>query len=253
MPIDLVNLQPTLEEKAPKLVIYGPPGAGKTNFGSKAPEVVIGDTEDSLTGVEANQVKIRSWNDAKDFLEAIYTQPHRFKSMCIDTVDWLERIIHVEVCKVNRVASIDDIGYGKGYGFALDYWDYFLKCLTAIRNDRNMPIILLAHEKIKRFDDPMMQGYDRYMLKLNDKAAALLIEWADAVLFMKTKTILVTEKGELNKDKKRAKDGGGVYMYSKDSPAYQAKCRVSLNLPDEFPISEKNAWNDFMSQIGKGN
>ena len=65
---------------------------------------------------------------------------------------------------------------------ALDLWRTLLRELSVL-NDK-MHVLLIGHAQIKSFQDPELPtAYDRYQLKINDKAAALVREAADAVLF----------------------------------------------------------------------
>lgn len=246
--MDFTNLKADTTTKPPRLVVYGPQGSGKTTFASKAPDVLFMDVEDGLHGIESAKQKVSCWGDIVQMISALHEQDHRFKTLAVDTLDWLERLIHRQVALDNNAGSVDEIAYGRGFNQALDYWDTFLKGMTSLRDKKGMTIILLAHDKIKRFDDPMTDGYDRYMLKLHDKASAMVQEWADGVLFMKAKTFIKTEKAGFS-EKKKGIDGG-IYMHTTETPAYQAKHRASLSLPDEFPVSEENSWDDFINAIG---
>jgi hypothetical protein len=60
-----------------------------------------------------------------------------------------------------------------------------------------MHVLMIGHAQIKSFQDPdLPSAYDRYQLKINDKAAALVREAADAVLFARFKTELVRDGRE---------------------------------------------------------
>lgn len=246
--MDFVNLKPDTTTKPPRLVLYGPQGEGKTTFASQSPSVVFMDIEDGLQGIESAKQRVTCWGEALEMITKLHEQNHNFRTLAVDTLDWLEALIHKDVEINNNVQSIADINYGRGYAQALGYWEIFLKGMTSLRDTKGMTIILLAHDKIKRFDDPMGPGYDRYMLKLHDKAGALVQEWADGVLFIKSKTYIDVEKAGFKKVNKGI--DGGVFLHTTETPAYQAKHRTQLSLPDEVSISEKNSWGDFVSAIG---
>lgn len=246
--MDLTNLEPDVTSAPPRLVVYGPQGSGKTTFAAQAPSTIFMDIEDGLHGIKSAKQRVKNWGEVLEMITALHQQEHKFKTLAVDTIDWLERLIHTDVALNNNVNAIDDIPYGRGFNYAVSQWETFLKGMTSLRDNKGMTIILLAHDKIKRFDDPMTDGYDRYMLKLHDKAGALVQEWADGVLFMKGKTFIKTEKAGFS-EKKKGVDGG-VYLHTTETPAYQAKHRTALALPDEFPVSEKNSWGDFIAAIG---
>lgn len=250
--MDFVNKEATIEEKPPRLVIYGTGGSGKSTLTSGAPNTIFMDIEDGLDGIETAKQRVEDWPQAIEMIEALHEQDHKFQTLGVDSIDWLEALIWRQVCQENKAQAIGDIPYGRGYDYAIDLWKQFLSGMTSLRNNKNMTIVLIAHDKIKRFDDPMTDGYDRYMLKLHDKAAALVYEWADGVLFLKEKTLIKSEEGKFNKKIKKG-IGGGIYMHTTETPAYQAKHRKSLSLPDEFPISEEAGWQDFINAISTRN
>jgi len=47
-----------------------------------------------------------------------------------------------------------------------------------------MVVVLIAHSKVERFEDPESAPYDRYSPRLHKHAGALICEWCDAVLFL---------------------------------------------------------------------
>ena len=145
------------------------------------------------------------------------------------------------LCKREGAAHIEKVdgGYGKGYTHALTLWRQVLNHLNTLRNDRRMCVVLVAHAKVEKFEDPESTAYDRYSPRLNKHANALLVEWADAVLFATRK--MKTEKEDIGFNKKRTvaagmgKDGGDRVLRCVGSPACVAKNRYRL--PAELPLS----------------
>lgn len=103
-------------------------------------------------------------------------------------MDWAERLISGQVCKDRGVESIDEIGYAKGYTFALTYWREILTALDWLRDECGLMVILIAHSKIERFENPEAEAYDRYSPKLHRLASAVVQEWCDEVLFANYRT-----------------------------------------------------------------
>ena len=58
-----------------------------------------------------------------------------------------------------------------------------------------MTVVLIAHAKIEKFENPETVPYDRYSSRLHKLASALVQEWADEVLFAtyKVHTVKVDE------------------------------------------------------------
>src|SRR5262245_59398757 len=113
-----------------------------------------------------------------------------------------------------------------------------------------MHVRLIGHAQIKSFQDPELPtAYDRYQLKINDKAAALVREAADAVLFARFETELVKTNG-----KTRARGEGNRIMYTESRPGWDAKNR--FNLPFVMPLDWKtfgDAIRAFYGLKDKGN
>ena len=76
-----------------------------------------------------------------------------------------------------------------------------LRCTTAL----TPPRIQIAHTDIKRFDSPEHEPFDRYVIKLHARAAALLQEHSDVVLFANYRISTVKSDIGFNKKVTRAR------------------------------------------------
>jgi len=235
---------------APRLLIYGTPGIGKTQLASHAPGVIFCPTEDGMGQIDKPRFPLaQSFEDVDNALAALHHEKHDYKTVVVDTVDWLERLIWDQLCKSYGVSSIEKVdgGYGKGYIHALTYWRKILDHLAALRDEKGMMVVLLAHSKVERFEDPEGPAYDRYSPRLNKHAAQLLTEWTDAVLFATRKIITRTEDGSFNRSRTIAagqgKDGGERILRCIGGPSCIAKNRY--NLPAELPLD----WPTLMGHI----
>ena len=173
-------------------------------------------------------------DDVIGALAALYTEPHDFKTCVIDSVDWLEALIWAKVCRDNGWASIEDAGYGKGYVAALNLWRQYIDGLNALRDDKGMTVIQIAHTDIKRFDSPEHDPYDRYTIKLHARAAALVQEHSDIVLFANYRISTVKADVGFNKKVSRAVGSGERVIHTTERPAFLAKNRYGL--PDTLPL-----------------
>ena len=132
------------------------------------------------------------------------------------------------------MATIDAIGYGRGYKAAADYWRQLLDGLDHLRNEKNMQVILLAHTQVKRFDDPLADPYDRYQLDLHHGSASLVSEWCDILMFANQQYSTVKSDVGFNQKVTRAVGNGNRVLYTQERPGWQAKSRWSL--PDSLPL-----------------
>ena len=230
----------------PNIIIYGAAGLGKSTFGSLAPNPVFLKTEDGLAGIKADAFPLaNSFDDVRQFLGELYTEEHNYKTLVIDSLDWLEPLIWKQLLtdkpcneKGRQINSIEEYGYGKGYVMALDLWRKYIQMLDALRKEKDMMIIQTAHAQIKKFEDPMSDPYDRYDVKLqnsnNASAAKLVTENADIVFFVQN------HKTVIGDDKKRAIGSGERFLYTEERPAFAAKNRFSL--PFEIPFDRDGGY-----------
>ena len=155
MAMSLNQLTRANQPKAPRILIHGVAGVGKTTFAAEANAPVFVQTEDGLGTLAANHFPLaRTFEEVIDALAALYTEPHDFKTVVIDSVDWLEPLVWAKACRDNGWGSIEDAGYGKGYVAALNLWRQYIDGLNALRDDRAMTVVQIAHTDIKRFDSP---------------------------------------------------------------------------------------------------
>lgn len=231
------------EAQPPRIMVYGSEGVGKSTFAANAPKTVFIQTEDGLSEIDCSKLPLAtSFDEVVRQLVAIRDEEHEFGTLALDSLDWLERLIWDRVCQDYGVKCIEkaDGGYGKGYTHALTYWRQIVNLLGEIRAKRKMAIVLLAHAKVERFEDPEHPAYDRYTPRLHKSACSLVCEWVDAVLF-------ATKRMRVDSDTGKAApvgaDGGERVLRSNGSPACIAKNRFGL--PSEFPLS----WPAFMTGL----
>lgn len=233
-----LNVVKTNEVKPPRIVLYGGPGVGKTTFAASADAPIFICTEDGLGQLTVDHFPlVTTYEQIIDHIDALVSENHDYKTVVIDSLDWLESIIWAKVAADQGVTSIESIGFAKGYIFALNYWKEILQGLSYLRNNKGMTPILLAHSQIKTFQSPTTEPYDRYSLKLHAKASAVVEEWSDVILYAGFKTVT---KGDKSKGEHvRGIGKGERLLYTEERPGYAAKNRYSL--PSEMPF----AWEIF--------
>lgn len=243
----------TTPTKPPRMIIYGEHKIGKSTFAKGCPAPIFIQTEDGLEslGVQAFE-KCNSYQDVISCLEWLTTQPHDFKTMVLDSLDWTEKLIWEKICSDNHWPQIGDGPYGAGYKLALNYWREIIKHLDVLSGQRKMMICLVAHAKISKFEDPEQENYDRYSIDLHDKSANLLCEYVDIIGFANEETIVKTKKEGFAESKKAKSTGRRVLNLSKKA-AFEAGNRY--NLPDKLPFDWKSlqtAISEYFATLKKG-
>jgi hypothetical protein len=230
-----------------RLMLYGTHGVGKSTFASYAPGPVFIQTEDGLGGIDCDKFPLATtFGQVMEAMGELYTDEHPYRTVVVDSLDWLERLIWAEVCAKRGFESVEDAPYGKGYVFALNEWRQFLEGLTALRNDRGMTTVLIAHARIERFEDPEAEAYDRYVPRLHRLASQVIQEWSDEVLFAGFKVI--TRQTDVGFDRKRTRGigTGERVLRTVERPSHLAKNR--LNLPEELPLN----WSAYAQYLNDG-
>jgi hypothetical protein len=214
------------------LLMHGIPGIGKSTFGAEAPNPIFLCAEEGTSHLDVARLELKSFPEFMSTLKELLETEHEYESIVVDTVDHLEPLIWEEVCKDKNKKSIEDIGYAKGYIFALEYWKQFTDSLEELRAKKKMNVILLAHTDVKSFNDPQLtEPYDRYQVKLHHKAAGHLIDRVEDVLFVNYKAFI----NKSDNGKTKALGDGSRVVYTEHRPAFVAKNRHDL--PFEIPLS----------------
>jgi len=231
------------KQAAPRRVMpYGTQGIGKSTFGATAPAPIFVPTEDGLGQIDCAKFPLaRSFADVMLSLRELQEAPHDFRTVVIDSLDWLERLIFEDVCKSENVTNIERIGYQKGYTFALNYWRPLLGQLDELRYRRGMTIVLIAHAKVEKFQTPEDVAFDRFSPRLHKLSSALVQEWCDEVFF-------ATYSAATDPKKVRNSAVPERIMRTVEGPTHVAKNR--LNMPPELPL-EWAAYEYFIEQSYK--
>ncbi len=218
-----------------RVMLYGVHGVGKSTFGAMAEKPIFITTEEGTNDIECDRFPLAAkYGDVLAALSSLYSEEHDYQTIVIDSLDWLERLIWVEVCAKRGVETIEDIGYAKGYVFALTQWREILAGLDALRAERGMQVILIAHAAIEKFANPETDSYDRYAPRLQKQASALVQEWCDEVLFASYRVHTRTSSEGFDRKRTQGIGTGERILRTTERPAHVAKNR--LNLPDELPL-----------------
>ena len=226
------------------LGLYGPGGVGKSTFGADAPKAVFLGTDDGVATMDVASFPIpKTWQDVKAAISELLMEAHEFETLVIDTINGLEPLVWAHVCKEGNVKSIEEVdgGFGKGYIRAEEEWVEFYKSLKRLRQKMN--VIVLGHSKIKSTEDIFLgERYDRNLVKMDQRAADLLLESVDTMMFANFEQVASKEKGA---KKAKMRGEGRRRMFTESRPAFVAKSRFPI--PFEMDLS----WSDFIEAVSK--
>jgi len=232
------------KEMPAKVVLYGVPKIGKTTFASQADDVFFIDIEgglDYLDNKVSSTPKLKSFNEVLDWFKHVYDAEEKdfpFKTIAIDSMDWLEKLAQSKLCKEYSASSIQDpackaFGYGKGLFMAAEEAQKVLAWVDAIYNKKGIKCILIAHSEVKAMDLPNKDPYSKFVVKLSKQLGAKVNEWADLILFADY-DFFVDKDGKTSEPKPVLLAGG--------SPSFEGGGRMKLanKIPLDYQALVKN-------------
>ena len=254
----LASLQTGVSAAPPIITIYGDAAIGKDTFASFAPNPVFIFTENGLGTLDVARWQVETYEQAMERLVTLIDEPHDFQTLVFSTLDWFEPMVWNYLIRMQPtdekgrpITNVESYGYGKGFKFALDYWNDFLMLINRLRVERGMMIIFVAHPVIRKVTPPDSDSYDCYMLKLQDSekvsAKDKIVESSDVLLFANWRVALTDEKLSFGQSRQRGVGSGERIVYTEQRPAYEAKNR--FNLPAQIHVKEKD-WSDLWAVLG---
>lgn len=244
--------------RPPRIVIYGPEGVGKSSLAADAGAIFF-NVEDGLGELVTARYPFRDTDDPNDphvpaslaevyaAIDDLATTQHAWPAIAIDTGDALEKLLWRHCCERDGFDTIEAYGYGKGYVAAEAEWRLLLSRLNRLR-DRGMVVIVLAHAHVKPYRNPEGPEYDRYQLKVHDKAASLLKEWPEVVGFLRFEGGAAPLAGDKSKNAKpKAWSTGRRILHLSPAAAFDAKSRISLT--GEIEIDREHPWAPFAAAL----
>ena len=231
--------------KPRRIFVYGPPGVGKSTFASKAPNLLFIPLEDGVDNLDVCRLdKLETWDEYESALSSLIKQTHDFKWIVTDSADWLEKLIFADIVKGQGVKSVGDVPYGRGFEYALAYWQRITNAFDMLR-ENGVGCIFIGHAETKRHEDPETESFDRFVPRLHKKSANHLVEWCDEVLFARFETRVRSVDGKFGQKQTRAVGDSRRVLRCDDRPTATAKNR--LGLPPEMPLD----WSEFAKFLPK--
>lgn len=237
----LANVRQGKIAQPPKVLIYGAEGCGKSTFGANAPDPIFLCAEDGTAQLDvARFPEPKGWLDVLDAVDELTTTEHAYRTLVVDSLDWLEPLCWDYIVRRDKKTGIEDYGFSKGQKtIAPAEWRVFLSKLERLRNVKNMGVVLIAHQHVKSFKNPEGDDFDRYELAMDAKAGGMFKQWCDAVLFAQFETFATKDE----RKRVRGVSSGARIVHTQRTAAFDAKNRYDL--PERMPLD----WHSFMEGV----
>ena len=240
-------------KKEARVILYGPPGVGKSTFGADSTKPVFITTEDGVDNLPVDQFpKAKNWEELLANVRKVATEKHEYKTAVVDGLNGMVDLCNADVCNTLYGGQWEPVrgkegflSFYRGYKASAEETRKMTAILDACRA-RGMMVILLAHMGLHNVKHPTGGEYTKFAPDVYKDIWAVYSAWADIVLRADYEYAIIPPEG--GKGKGRAIGTQTRVMFAQGSAAEDAKCRVGYELPDQLPLS----FDAFKAALGQG-
>lgn len=215
---------------APKLMIYGLSGVGKSTLASKLKNPIFIDMEGGLNYMNVDRtptltkveefytVLAELYNTAKD-------GKREYDTIVIDSADWLvrkviEKAAGIDKTKLDETLNRSNGGYGNGKQVLENHIRTKLLPMLVLLNKQGYGICLIAHADRKTLMSSEGNDAEQITPKIDVNTMNVFVEWCDNVFYLKKdiagERILVLESDDVALAKNRLGLTGEVKLSETD-------------------------------------
>lgn len=180
---------------APKLMLYGLSGVGKSSLAAKLKNPIFLDFEGGLNylGVDRTPQYLDLDEFYKDLIELYRkaeTGKREYDTVVIDSVDWLVRKVVEKAAGINKHNLTETLnrsngGYGNGKQVLENQIRTMLLPLLVSLNKQGYGVCLVAHAERKDLMDADGVDTERIAPKIDVNTMNTFVEWCDNVFYLK--------------------------------------------------------------------
>jgi len=249
-------------------VVVGQEKLGKTTFAAAAPNVLLIPLEIGYAGVTVPKTgMLTTLAQVQDLLKEIehYCASGAFpyKTLAIDSVTALERLIHDDVIardpsskNAKKTVTMESAhgGYGKAYLLANDEFSEILGSFDRLAVNYGLNVVMTCHTFSNRVADPTSGEYEVWDLLLHSPKNArtygkreILAQWADVIGFLYEPVFI--QRHEKDKMARAVTQNKGRVLALSRTPAYVAGNRLGVVGEIQLPAPPTNSWNALAQAI----
>ena len=253
MSFDLDSIISKPVDKPPMITLTGDPGIGKTSLAATfykpifiqaeagmdaIPEEIRPKAFPRITSVfPAGEVKKSDFSNLQRALSAVLNADHEYKTLVIDSITSLSRIIEKEIIEEEGAQNKKTMakahgGYGKAYTILAERLSEIHDFCERIRDERGMTIVFIAHSETETYDPPDGQPFTRHALQIHKKARGPFVDGVDILAYM---TIEMYTKGG-DGEKVKAISNGQRLIRCTTNPSSDAKNRYDIE--SDIPVTK---------------
>ncbi len=177
---------------APKVMIYGLAGVGKSTLASKMSRPIFLDFEGGLNYFDvARTPQIQKLEEFYEDLAELYRAKEReYDTIVIDSADWLVRKVVEQAAGIDKYNLTETLnrsngGYGNGKQVLENHIRTMLLPMLVTLNKKGYGICLIAHAERKDMMDADGVDIQRISPKIDTNTMNVFVEWCDNVFYLK--------------------------------------------------------------------
>jgi len=204
MAFSIKDIQKGAKKMPRKVIIYGPPKLGKSTLAGSTKNALMIPTEDRVSHIACDKTPvIGEYQELLDIFDFLL-KGSNYKRVIIDSLDWLEPILHKYICDKKKFTSLTDdhnkeTAFQKGLKYhAVEGWKTFLYNCDLLRQN-GIDVIIVAHSHNITVNPPTSDPYDKSVMKIDKNALSVVEEWADIIGFYTQEIFVKNDERGLNK------------------------------------------------------
>lgn len=219
---------------APKVMVYGLSGVGKSYLAATLPDALFLDIEGGLSFLDVARTPVATADELmRDLLELFKATKQEYKYIVIDSVDWLVNLFAAKTSGAGQGATLEQLmesatltlnksqgGYGNGKQVLENYIRNTLVKFLNMLNRKGYGIILIAHADKKTLMDSDGTNLERLAPKMDINSMNVFVEWVDNLFYL------------------RKSDDGVRHLIVNPTDIITAKNRIGIQ-QDEFILDDK--------------
>jgi GNAT superfamily N-acetyltransferase len=234
------------------MALYGQSGTGKTSFAAQFPNVlfVVDPKEEGIEDLKASgQVRqdipvlvASKWEELTGITDELISADHPYRYVAFDALTGFEAQLFDFVKRTEFKNDWEKFhAYGKGPETAVPELNSWLNKLEDLRR-KGVGVLLIAHSKVKTFNDPLRESYDRIIFDNHEKVMNAVLKWASDVGYIDFE-VKIEEEGLKNKAR-----GGNFRLHLNRQAAFEAKNRSGVKQPIPMP-SPAEGFKNFVAAV----
>lgn len=253
MSFDLDSIISKPKDSTPMITLTGDPGIGKTSLAATFHKPIFIQAEAGMASIPdelkpksferttsafpAGGVKKDDFSNLQRQLAAVLNANHDYKTLVIDSITSLARLMEKEIIEEEPDKSKKTMGkahgsYGKAYKILGERLAEIHETCEKIRDERGMTIVFIAHSDTETYDPPDGEPFSRHTLRLNKAVKGPFIDGVDILAYMTIDMYTKGEKGE----KKKAVTTGQRLIRCTTNASSDAKNRYHIK--SDIPVIE---------------